>query len=254
MRIILPKESLQGRRITISGDNARYLTSVLRCNVGDELEILDGKGGSYKSRIIGIENKNVVADIFEESFINTESPLNLILIQGILKGEKMDMVIQKTTELGIKEIIPAITERSQIRQTRKVQRWRKIAEEAARQSGRSMVPVVREPIELRALLKPTGHGETGTQRNGEMKGFILWEEGGLPLKDAILKISFSQIRPFTDSPIHVLIGPEGGFTKEEIDIASSKGLTITSLGRRILRAETAAISAVTLIQYLLGDI
>ena len=174
----------------------------------------------------------------EQVSLNAESPLNLTLVQGILKGEKMDIVIQKATELGVKEIIPAITERSQIRQTRKVDRWRKIAEEASKQSGRTMIPVVHEPIEFNSLF--TVHHSL------PIKGFIFWEEGGVPLREAI--------HQFTDSPIYLLVGPEGGFSKEEVSLAVSKGLITVSLGKRILRAETAAISAVALIQFLLGDI
>ena len=152
MRIILPKEQIKGQRITISGEKARYLISVLRCNVGDELQVFDGEGSFYKSRILGIDNKKVTIDLLDKISFDTESHLNLVLIQGILKGEKMDLVIQKTTELGVKEIIPAITERSQVRHTRKTDRWRKIAEEASRQSGRAMIPVVHEPIEFKSLL------------------------------------------------------------------------------------------------------
>jgi len=251
MRIILPKSEIQGNRVTISGEKAKYLISVLRCEIENELQILDGEGNFYKAKIISIANKKVVAEILEKSLVSTESPLHLILIQGILKGEKMDFVMQKTTELGVKEIIPAITERSQVRHTRKVARWRKIAEEAARQSGRTVIPVIHEPVELSAILETKGLGEGETRRHGEMKGFIFWEGNGFPLKEAIAS---SPLPPFPASPIHVLIGPEGGFTKEEIELANAKGLIAVSLGKRILRAETAALSAVTLIQFLMGDI
>lgn len=265
MRIILKKEEIKGNRITLSGEKARYLISVLRCSAGDELQVFDGEGSLYKSKIAGIENKKVIIDLLERISLNAESPLNLTLVQGILKGEKMDMVIQKATELGVKEIIPAVTERSQIRHTRKVDRWRKIAEEASKQSGRTMIPVVHEPLEYRNALWVmcdeykkfllTHHDLPITDY--VLRGFIFWEEGGLPLKEAIHQ--FTQFRDesltgFTDSPIHLLIGPEGGFTKEEVSLAVSKELIAVSLGKRILRAETAAISAVALIQFLLGDI
>ncbi|MFA4830009.1 MAG: 16S rRNA (uracil(1498)-N(3))-methyltransferase [Thermodesulfovibrionales bacterium] len=258
MRIILPKEQIKGQRITISGEKARYLISVLRCNAGDELQVFDGEGSFYKSRISGIDNKEVKIDLLEKIPFDTESPLNLILIQGILKGDKMDWVIQKATELGVKEIIPAITERGQIRETRKAARWRKIAEEASRQSGRSMVPAVREPVEFSSLLM--------ADSSMALRGFIFWEEGGLPLKGAIQKIKMHDARYtiqdkknhesciMNPASFYVAIGPEGGFTKEEVRLAESRGLIATSLGKRILRAETAAISAVTLVQFLMGDI
>jgi 16S rRNA (uracil1498-N3)-methyltransferase len=246
MRLILKKEEIKGNRITLSGEKARYLISVLRCSAGDELQVFDGEGSLYKSKITGIENKKVIIDLGERISLNAESPLNLILVQGILKGEKMDMVIQKATELGVKEIIPAITERSQIRHTRKIDRWRKISEEASKQSGRTMIPVVHEPVEFSSWLM--------AHSSQHLKGFIFREEGGLPLKEAIHRFTDSPIHRFTDSPIHLLIGPEGGFSKEEVSLAVSKGLITASLGKRILRAETAAISAVALIQFLLGDI
>jgi len=288
MRIILKKEEIKGNRITLSGEKARYLISVLRCSAGDELQVFDGEGSLYKSKITGIENKKVSIDLLEQISLNAESPLNLTLVQGILKGEKMDMVIQKATELGVKEIIPAITERSQIRHTRKVDRWRKIAEEASKQSGRTIIPVVHEPMEFNSLLaqdviarsvaaKQSHKSEIASPETAlsdktrllrsarndtreTIKGFIFWEEGGLALKEAIkqsaVSIQHSENSQLStlNSQLFVLVGPEGGFSKEEVNLAVSKGLITVSLGKRILRAETAAISAVALIQFLLGDI
>jgi len=253
MRIILKKEEIKGNRITISGEKARYLISVLRCSAGDELQVFDGEGSLYKSKITGIENKKVIIDLLEQISLNAESPLNLTLVQGILKGEKMDVVIQKATELGVKEIIPAITERSQIRHTRKVDRWRKIAEEASKQSGRTMIPVVHEPMEFSIFFESFVNFH-------KINGFIFWEEGGLSLKEAIkqsaVSIQHSENSQLStlNSQLFVLVGPEGGFSREEVNLAVSKGLITVSLGKRILRAETAAISAVALIQFLLGDI
>ncbi|MCG2710384.1 MAG: 16S rRNA (uracil(1498)-N(3))-methyltransferase [Thermodesulfovibrionales bacterium] len=268
MRIILPKEQIKGQKITLSGERARYLISVLRCSAGDELQVFDGEGSLYKYKITGIENKKVIIALLEQISLNAESPLNLTLVQGILKGEKMDMVIQKATELGVKEIIPAVTERSQIRHTRKVDRWRKIAEEASRQSGRTMIPVVHEPMEYRNALcvmrneykKFLTHYALPITHHDLLNGFIFWEEGGLSLKEAIkqsaVSIQHSENSQLStlNSQLFVLIGPEGGFTKDEVELAVSKGLITVSLGKRILRAETAAISAVALIQFLLGDI
>ena len=253
MRIILKKEEIKGNRITISGEKARYLISVLRCSAGDELQVFDGEGSLYKSKIAGIENKKVIIDLLEQISLDAESPLNLTLVQGILKGEKMDMVIQKATELGVKEIIPAITERSQIRHTRKVDRWRKIAEEASKQSGRTMIPVVHGPMEFSNFFDSFVNSH-------KINGFIFWEEGGLSLKEAIkqsaVSIQHSENSQLStlNSQLFVLVGPEGGFSREEVNLAVSKGLITVSLGKRILRAETAAISAVALIQFLLGDI
>jgi 16S rRNA (uracil1498-N3)-methyltransferase len=255
-RIFIPIPSIKEDRISITGDKARYLSTVLRCKKGNELIVFDGEGRCLRTNIIETGKREVVLKVLERFSCDTEAPIRIILVQGLLKGQKMDLVIQKTTELGVKEIIPLVTERSQARETRKVERWQKIAEEASRQSGRSVVPLIHEPKEFDQFLSSVPlerKGERETLRNGEKNVFIFWEEGGMPLKEAILKISSSRIHRFPDSPIYYLIGPEGGFAKEEVAFAEKKGFIVTSLGKRILKAETAAISAITLIQFLLGD-
>jgi 16S rRNA (uracil1498-N3)-methyltransferase len=257
-RIFIPTPSIKEDRISITGDKARYLSTVLRCKKGDELIVFDGEGNCLRTNILEADRRGVIIEVLEQYVCDTESPINVVLVQGLLKGQRIDMVIQKATELGVKEIFLVITERSQPRETRKIARWRKIAEEASRQSGRSMVPIVHEPKEFNQFLERLDqlrrHGDTETQRHGEMRGFIFWEEGGISLKEAVHKMSLSPIHRLTDSPIHILIGPEGGFTKEEIAIAKEKGFIVTTLGKRILRAETATISAITLVQFLLGDL
>ena len=147
----------------------------------------------------------------------------------------MDLIIQKATELGVKEIVPVITERSQVRETRKMARWMKIAEEASRQAGRNSVPVIRQTTEFDELGKVPLPG-----------GIIFWEQGGAGLDDT-LKI-------FRDrESISLFAGPEGGFSQAEIEAASEKGFVRATLGGRILRAETAAIAAVAITQFALGD-
>ncbi len=239
-RIYLPIDNVKDNRISITDEKAHYITSVLRCKKGDELTIFDGKGDCFRTTILKIDRREVIAEVIERFPCNTESSINIFLVQGLLKGQKMDMVIQKTTELGVKEIMPVITERSQLRETRKITRWRKIAEEASRRSGRGVIPIVHEPVDFNNVLT------TYTSRD-ILHGFIFYEEGGMKISDAV-----SSLIPHPSS-IFVFIGPEGGFTKEEITLAEEKGLLVTSLGKRILRAETAAISAVTLVQFLLED-
>lgn len=244
VRIYLPITQTKEGRISITGEKARYLTSVLRCRKGDELIIFDGEGNCLRTSILKADRREVITAILEKFLCNTESSLNIILIQGLLKSEKMDVVIQKTTELGVREIIPTVTSRSQLRETRKVTRWRKIAEEASRQSGRTTIPVIHEPVEFSLLFTPP----TADHSSQSLNGLVFYEEGGMKLSEAI-----SSLIP-RPSSLFVFIGPEGGFTKEEVNLAKEKGLIVTSLGKRILRAETAAISAVTLLQFLLGDL
>ncbi len=241
MRIYIPPEDIEKQQgIKLNADKSHYLTFVLRCKRGDRISVVDGKGKACEAEIVEISKKHVFINILSETALDTESALNLILCQGIPKGEKMDMVVQKATELGVKEIIPLITERCVVKETRKVKRWQKIAEEAAEQCGRTIIPTVHEPVEFRLLF--TVHCSQ------QMNGFIFWEEGGLSLKDAISKLA---IHPSTHSPIHLLVGPEGGFTSEEVKLAEDHGFIRTTLGKRTLRAETAAIVSVALVQFLL---
>jgi 16S rRNA (uracil1498-N3)-methyltransferase len=250
VRLFLPSARLTDEKLSITDEKAHYLLSVLRCREGDNFIIFDGRGTCFLAVIRETRKREVITEVIETFPCDLESPLHSILVQGILKGEKMDVVIQKTTELGISEIVPAATERSQLRDTRRVKRWEKIAEEAARQSGRSVVPVIREPVDLRNYF-------TSSFSHSKLQGFIFYEEGGKRLSEAV-KVFPTKGRN-TSSPLVeeggflILVGPEGGFTKEEVICAQERGLSVVSLGKRVLRAETAAISAVTLVQYLFGD-
>jgi 16S rRNA (uracil1498-N3)-methyltransferase len=232
--------------LSIREEKAHYLLSVLRCRTGDHFIAFDGSGTCFKAVIRETGKREIIAEVLETSFCNFESSLRIILVQGILKGEKMDMVIQKTTELGINEIIPAVTARSQLRDTRRVKRWRTIAQEASRQSGRSMVPVVCEPIELMPYL-------ASCAPDAKLNGFIFYEEGGMSLKNTHRTIHASYGTHPLPHSLHMCIGPEGGFVKEEVQFAEESGFRVVSLGKRVLRAETAAIAAVALVQYLFGD-
>jgi 16S rRNA (uracil1498-N3)-methyltransferase len=239
MRIYLSPESIVEKPgIILPPDKARHVVSVMRCRKDDEITVFDGLGRSYLAKISGIQKKNVSIDIIQELMVDTESSAHLVLCQGILKGEKMDSVIQDSVELGIKEIIPLITGRCQVKETRKTKRWRKIAEEAAEQCGRSIVPGIREPQTFGDFF--------GTFISADSShGIIFWEEGGFPLDDAFNKSGLSNADPF-----FLCIGPEGGLLTSEVEMAESHGFIKATLGRRILRAETAAVVAVALVQYL----
>ena len=242
-RIFLPLEE-RPETIHIAGEKARYLINVLRSHVGDEIMVFDGKGSSYSAKITSIKNKELFARVNRVMPYDVESKLNIILIQGVLKGEKMELIIQKTTELGISDIVPVTTERSQLRETRKGPRWRKIAEDASRQCGRTRVPRIHDLIPFQEVFAPSSHL---TQRLSESRGLLFWEEGGMNLSET--KDALEVCRS-----LMISIGPEGGFTKEEARLAQSNGFLHVSLGKRILRAETAAIAATALVQYVWGDL
>ncbi len=238
-RVFLPGVALNTGPAKIKNDKARYISTVLRCKRGDRITITDDKGHSYSARITSATRKEVVVEIIEPQEFNTESSLHMTLLQSILKGSKMDLVVQKATELGVKEIIPVITERSQIRETRKILRWRKIAEEASIQAGRNFITEIREITAFEELFVDP-YSVSG-------KCIIFWEEGGKKLSDILRRFN----RP---DKINLFTGPEGGFSEREITTASEHGFVTATLGKRILRAETASIAALSIVQYELGDL
>ncbi len=234
-RLFLPPEDITSKQITIKGEQARYISSVLRLKSGELLAIFDGLGHRYVCKIINTYKKEVLAEIIKEEPYSAESPISIILAQGMPKGDKMDFIVQKATELGVKTIIPVITERSQVRRSEKVKRWRKIALSASQQSGREKIPDITEPVSLKDFLADYSQGI-----------FFSEEEKASRIKTVL--------KEFKDSTtIPILIGPEGGFSKTEANMALKRGFTAGFLGPRILRTETAAITAISIIGYELGD-
>lgn len=238
-RIFLPPEKLSSNHIHITGEQAHYLSLVLRLAPGELLTVFDGHGYRYECKTVSVHRKGVIAEVIKKDSYSTESPITVILAQGIAKGDKMDFIVQKSTETGVSKIVPLITERSQVRHTGKIERWRKIALSASQQSGRSRVPDIEEPVYFREFLK-----NANVERS---PGLIFSEEQkGKSLKE-ILE-TFRDIKT-----IMLIIGPEGGFSHEEVELAAGKGFAVVSLGPRILRTETAPIAAASIIQYELGD-
>jgi 16S rRNA (uracil1498-N3)-methyltransferase len=230
MRIyVCPADIAKVNNIKLSSDKSHYLLSVLRLKEGDNLEIIDGKGKAYNANIVSIVKNDVYVGIASQIPVDTEPAVHIVLCQSILKGDKMEIVIQKAVELGVSEIIPLITERCLVRTTRKTGRWRKIAEEAAEQCCRAVVPFVHESMTLNEL-----------SGQGKVNGFVFWEEGGSPP---------AGVAPAHEK-VYLLIGPEGGLAENEVKTAESFGLIRTSLGKRVLRADTAAIVALALVQHM----
>lgn len=221
--------------IEITGDEARYCLTVLRLREGDSLTVITPDGTAYEAEIRKTSKRSVFAGIIKSIPLNTESGLGITLVPGILKGQKMDLVIQKATELGVRRIAPVFTSRSQLTETRKHARWLSIAEEAVRQSGRTRPPEISAPVSLAEFLKASAR----------LSGICLYEERGMRIKDAL--------SGFDGSAITVAIGPEGGFAPAEADALEGAGLVLVNLGERILRAETASIAALAIIQTMIGD-
>ncbi len=241
IRIFLSPENLTSKNITITGEQARYLSLVLRVKPGDSFIVFDGLGNKYTCRIVQSRKKEITAEQITKEPYSVESSISIILAQSIPKGDKMDFIIQKATELGVNNIVPIISERSQIRQTGKTERWGKIALSAAQQSGREKVPNISRTISYDDFIYSCSGASPAST------GILLYEE---EKRQGLKKIlaNFKHCKK-----IVLLVGPEGGFSKNEIDMAIAKDFTSASLGPRILRTETAPIAALSIIQYELGD-
>src|SRR3989339_275533 len=214
----------------IIGDDVHYLKAVMRLKPGDELEIFDGTGKIHLAKIESFEADEILCRLLSWRLADSELPCQITLAQALPKGQKMDFIIEKGTELGVHQIIPLLTERT-IAQKAKPGRWQKLAKEAAEQSGRAIVPTIKETLEFAGLLR---------QANSYQLAIIPWElERKTTLRDILT----------TKPPKNILIviGPEGGFSQAEISAALAAGIIPVSLGKRILRTETAALATLAVL-------
>lgn len=239
-KFFIPKENISGDKLIICGEDVKHITRVLRLGVGDSITCCDGGGNDYTAIIASVSD-TLVCDIKEKTKAQTEADIRVILIQGIPKASKMDYIIQKTTELGISEIYPCEMARciSKPENGKKTERWQKIAKEAAKQSGRGIVPVVHNSVKLADAVE--------ILRSADVS-FAPYECAEENFLKPVLKNSTS---PKT---VAFVIGPEGGFDKSEIELLTNAGIPAISLGKRILRTETAGEAVLAMVMYELGDI
>jgi 16S rRNA (uracil1498-N3)-methyltransferase len=248
-RFYAPPESFRrDQTVLLASDEAQHMRGVLRLKVGDEVFVFDGEGREYLCRIESLRRDEAALKLLKEvEAASPESALNLRLGLALLKGEKFDLVVQKATELGVTSIVPVMTKLSDIRlrderdAEKRAVRWRRIALEAAKQSGRARLPTIEEPLAFHSLLENTQPG------NDEWR-LLFAERDGQSLAQ-----SFEQLSPRPQN-ITALVGSEGGWTDEELQAARDANWHIITLGGRILRAETAAISITALLQHLFGDL
>ncbi|TLZ29292.1 MAG: 16S rRNA (uracil(1498)-N(3))-methyltransferase [Gammaproteobacteria bacterium] len=238
-RVYLDAPLEAGGRVALTGSAARHLTRVLRLRPGQALTLFNGGGGEYAATIEAVHGEKVAVAVGEAQAIERESPLSLTLAQGVSRGERMDFVVQKATELGASSIVPLLTERSVVRLSapqaaRKLEHWRAIAVSACEQSGRNRLPKVLSPLPLADFLRQSGSGPR----------LLLSPTGSTRIQDV----------PTPVSSVTVLIGPEGGLADAEQSAALAAGFTAVRLGPRILRTETAAIAALTVLQREFGDL
>jgi 16S rRNA (uracil1498-N3)-methyltransferase len=244
-KFFVPKSNIDGNNAIIDGEDVKHIYRVLRLQVGDKVSVNNSEGIEYIGQITSIDKKEVNINLLEENPINNESPVEVYLFQGLPKSTKMDLIVQKNTELGVKAITPIITKRvvvkTELKEFKKVDRWNKIALEASKQSKRSLVPQINVPIDFEQLLE-------------ELKKMDLVivpyeNQEGYGIKKLIRNIEKKNI-----NKIGIIIGPEGGFEESEILKLEEIGAQIVTLGPRILRTETAGFVCLSLIMYELGDL
>jgi 16S rRNA (uracil1498-N3)-methyltransferase len=239
-RFFIAPADVREREITISGGDVRHIRTVLRKQPGDVLTLLDGRGAEYQARIIRLEQARILAVIESQVHKERQGPL-IVLGQGVAKSDKMDWVVQKTTELGVSSIVPLMTERTIVKvkdEAKRTSRWQTIAREAAMQSNRVDIPAIEQIVSFNDFIR-TPNSEPGTL------SLLPWEEGTTPVKEVL--------RAHADArKIVVLIGPEGGFSANEARLAEAQGFRAVTLGPNILRTETAAIAVLSMILYETG--
>lgn len=242
-KFFIDKDQIIEDKIKILGKDVKHIRDVLRLRINDNI-ILSSQGINFLCSIEEILKDEVVAKILEKNEGNNESNVEIILYQGLAKGNKMDLIIQKGTEIGIKDFYPIVTNRAVVKindikkEETKLDRWSLISEEAAKQSKRDYIPKIQRVLSFDDMIELL---------KGEKNIIVPYED------EEALTIGKS-LESICDGKIHLIIGPEGGFEKEEIHRLKEIGGKIVTLGPRILRTETAGFVAATIILYELGDL
>lgn len=223
----------------VDGENGHHLARVLRVRIGEELLLCDGQGTDYRCETTAVAGDTVTLHVIERSSSVGEPHTKVTLYQGLPKSEKMEWIIQKAVELGVSRVVPVAMSRCVVRLNaqdgqKKQARWQKIAAEAAGQSGRGAIPTVSEPYTFAQAV----------EESRTAPSIVFYEGGGKPLQNLVS----------TDTTaLSIWIGPEGGFDSQEIERLQAAGVQVATLGKRILRCETAPIAALAVIMQLTGN-
>lgn len=233
-------------KLVIEGADAHHLLHVLRARVGQQLTVVDDAGQAALMEILSCEAESLTLGLVTRMQADTESPVELTLVQCLLKADKMDWVVQKAVELGVTRVVPLAARNCVARYDakkarQKQERWQKIADEAAKQCGRSRLIEVSPVMAWQAFL-----ASEHFHKEGRELYFCYENEQQQKLKDCLRKSEAQRLA--------VLIGPEGGFAPEEAEAVEAQGGQSVTLGPRILRAETAALAAMAVLQYEKGDL
>ena len=243
-RFFIEESKIAGPTIIITGSDAAHIKKVLRMEPGDRIGLFDGRGFEYEARIENLFSGSVEVSITKRFLSASEFPVQITAAQALLKDKKMDILARQLTEIGITKLIPFTAVRSVPRPDKKKflarrKRWEKIVIEALKQCGRGHVTEIGEIITFNDVIKVAD--------NCDLK-IVFWENESKPVSDVV-----QQMHDRHYGKILAVLGPEGGVTEREIEYARACGFVTASLGPRILRSETAAIAACTILQYLFGD-
>ncbi|MGL5753973.1 MAG: 16S rRNA (uracil(1498)-N(3))-methyltransferase [Paraclostridium sp.] len=235
--------NLENNKCIIEGEDVKHISKVLRCRIGEELEICDNDNNEYICEITNIDKSQVELDILERVDIKRESDLKIKVYQGLPKGPKMEMILQKLTEVGVDEIILVQTKRTVVKvddkkEDKKIERWERIIYEAAKQSKRGKIPTLRGVLTFKEALADMSENDfnIAPYENERTKS----------IKQAIKGVDINNVGIF--------VGPEGGFEDTEIEAIEEIGGQSVSLGPRILRTETASLVASSIVLYELSDL
>jgi 16S rRNA (uracil1498-N3)-methyltransferase len=265
-QFFLPPQAHKEKTFRLTGPEAYHITKVLRYQAGQSLVLFDGKGGRFEAVIKAIEQDGSVRGSLTGTLHGTEDrkPVDIRLYQGLLKSSHWDWLLEKGTELGVASFIPVTTPRTVVllheaeRGKAKAERWGRVVLAAAKQCGRSDLPAVQEPVQFRDAIKAAAERpEDGPAEKPKVLTLLAWEglNGATACETIRLNLrEADQGRGSEKMAVNLFIGPEGGFTEEEVELAESLGATIFGLGPRTLRAETAALAAVSLVQYEFGSL
>jgi 16S rRNA (uracil1498-N3)-methyltransferase len=244
-RFAVAAEHVDGERVTFATDESRHLARVLRLRAGDTVIACDGTGRELTVRLDTV-GERCAGTVIAVARGRAEPPLAITLLQGVPKGDKMDTIVRAATELGVARVWPVVAERTIVRLDagrwqERARRWQRIAREAAKQSRRPVLPVVEPARPLSEWLDALGPDVPSTLR------LCLWE-GDAPALATVLEPGDAP------SEVSLLVGPEGGLARAEVDAARSHGFRVASLGARVLRTETAGPAAIAILGWELGDL
>ena len=237
-RFLVERIKSSASHFEISGEQCHYVLRVLRLQAGDQMILFDGSGSEWMAKIIDTKKNRLLLELEEKSTPDRESPIDITLIQSISRSQRMDLVMQKSTELGVSTIVPVFSSNTVVRIKedkieKKINHWRNILISASEQSGRTKLPDLMDPIKL--------DSDCLQKYKGDLSIFY----------DTTGQDSYAVNKP---KEITVVIGPEGGFTEVEKTMAIDNGYSVIQSGPRLMRTETAPIMALSILQYLYGDL